>query len=355
MSSGILSKDATPTTTEEQDSLEVVSASPAIAPEPARVLESDDAATASEDDSSGDVEPPAVKDTGHKITMAVAIVMPFAGLITAIVLAWTLGWMSWLFLGMLIGGWILTGMGITVGFHRLLTHRSFETYAPIRAFWMAMGSLAVQGSPLVWCAVHRRHHELSDKKGDPHSPHLHGDGWWNSLRGLVHAHFGWLFEQHWMSADHRRYVPDLMKEPLLRWVDRLYYLWVPVSLVIPTVIGGAVTMSWKGALLGFLWGGLARVFMVHHITWSINSICHVFGRREYESHDDSRNNVICGILGHGEGWHNNHHAFPTSARHGLKWWQFDASWLVIRTMELTGLAWNVHLPDAKSLEAKSLK
>jgi stearoyl-CoA desaturase (delta-9 desaturase) len=292
---------------------------------------------------------------GHKVTMVMAVILPFVGFIAAIVSSWYVGWMGWFYVGMLVAGWILTGMGITVGFHRLLTHRSFDTFTWVRAFWMAMGSLAVQGSPIVWCAVHRKHHEMSDKPGDPHSPHLHGEGLWNSLKGFFHSHTGWLLAPHWVKKDNLRYVPDLMKEPMLVWVDRLYYLWVPASLLIPALIAGAVTMSWKGALLGFIWGGLARVFVVHHITWSINSICHIFGRREYESHDESRNNLICGILGHGEGWHNTHHAFPTSARHGLEWWQFDSSWLVIRGMELLGLAWNVRLPGEKALEAKRIK
>jgi len=293
--------------------------------------------------------------TTQKVVMGLAVVFPFLGFVAAIISAWYIGWMNWFYLGMLVAGWILTGMGITVGFHRLLTHRSFDTYGWVRAFWMAMGSLAVEGSPLVWCAVHRKHHELSDKHGDPHSPHLHGEGWWNRVKGFVHSHSGWLFTPHWVKDDSMRYVPDLVKEPMLVWVDRLYYLWVLASLMIPAVIGGLVMMSWEGALLGLIWGGLARIFVVHHITWSINSVSHVFGRKEYISNDESRNNLLCGIFGHGEGWHNTHHAFPTSARHGLKWWQFDSSWLAIRGMEILGLAWNVRLPSEKALAAKRLK
>jgi len=290
----------------------------------------------------------------HKTSMLVAVVLPFLGVIAAGALMWQYGWMGWLYVGMLVGGWILTGTGITIGFHRLLTHRSFETYGWMRAFWMAMGALAVQGSPLIWCAVHRKHHELSDKPGDPHSPLEHGDGWWNSIKGFSHAHMGWLFAPDWMGTELKRYVPDLLKERMLVSVDRLYYLWVPLSLAIPAAIGGLVTWSWTGALLGFIWGGLIRIFVVHHITWSINSVCHIFGRQEFESGDDSRNNLVCGILGHGEGWHNTHHAFPTSARHGLKWWQFDFSWLVIRGMQLVGLAWNVRLPSRRQLDARRI-
>jgi stearoyl-CoA desaturase (delta-9 desaturase) len=286
--------------------------------------------------------------------MLAAVGLPFVGCLAAIVQSWRLGLMGWLYLAMLVAGWLLTGLGITVGFHRLLTHRSFDTYRWVKLVWMTLGALSVEGSPLVWCAVHRRHHELSDQPGDPHSPHLHGTGLWNSLRGLWYGHAGWLFTGYWSSPDLARYVPDLLADPALVAVDRLYYLWVLSSLALPAAIGGLATMSWQGALLGLLWGGLVRIFVTHHITWSINSICHVFGRCEYATGDQSRNNLLCGLLGLGEGWHNSHHAFPTSARHGLAWWQVDASWLVIRGMELAGLAWNVRLPSKRAMAERAL-
>jgi len=299
-------------------------------------------------------EPEVPPNTVHYIAMTTAVVLPFLGVIAAIVLLWSIGWMGWLYLGMLIGGWVMTGLGITVGFHRLLTHRSFDTYRPVKAFWMAMGCLAIEGSPLIWCAVHRRHHQLSDNEGDPHSPHLHEGGFWNSIKGLWYAQVGWLFTSYWTTPQLKRYVPDLLDDPLLVKVDRKYYLWVLVSLGLPAAIGGLATLSWTGALLGLIWGGLVRIFVTHHITWSINSICHVFGSRTYESADRSTNNILCGILGLGEGWHNNHHAFPTSARHGLAWWQFDISWCVIRTMKLFGLAWNLRQPTDQQKQAKRL-
>jgi stearoyl-CoA desaturase (delta-9 desaturase) len=193
---------------------------------------------------------------------------------------------------------------------------------------------------------------VSDQPGDPHSPHLHGSGLWNSLRGLWFAQTGWLFTGYWTSPELQRYVPDLLAERSLVVVDKLYYLWVIASLAIPTLLGGLATWSWEGALLGLIWGGLVRIFITHHITWSINSICHVFGRRDFEAGDDSRNNPLCGIFALGEGWHNNHHAFPTSARHGLAWWQFDLSWLVIRAMQVLGLAWNVRLPGERALASR---
>ena len=290
----------------------------------------------------------------HKAMMLGTILLPFAGVIAAIVLTWQYGWMGWPFLAMLVVGWLFTAMGITVGYHRLLTHNSFSTFRIVRLFWMAMGSLAVQGSPLVWCAVHRRHHEKSDHDGDPHSPVLHGYGWWASLKGLIHAHMGWLFTRYWSPSILQRYVPDLLCDKLMVAVDRTYVLWVAASLAIPSAIGGLVTMSWQGALLGLIWGGLVRIFIAHHITWSINSICHVFGKRHFHTSDNSRNNVVCGVLALGEGWHNNHHAFPTSARHGLFWWQFDFSWIVIRLMEKAGLAWDVVLPSERMLERRRL-
>jgi stearoyl-CoA desaturase (delta-9 desaturase) len=301
-----------------------------------------------------DPQPPVSEPAGllDRIIMLTAIVVPFVGVIAAIYYSWTIGWMGWPYLILLIVAWMISGMGITIGFHRLLTHNSFETYRPIRAALMMMGALSVEGSPLVWCAVHRRHHELSDKPGDPHSPHLHGEGWWNAIKGFWYGHCGWLLTTFWSDPDLKRYVPDLLRDRLLVVVDRMYYVWVLLSLAIPTVIGWLITMNWQGAFLGLLWGGLVRIFIGHHITWSINSVCHIFGGRPFQSNDRSTNNLMCALLGFGEGWHNNHHAFPTSARHGLWWWQFDMSWLTILALKKLGLAWNVKVPSPKAIEAK---
>lgn len=291
----------------------------------------------------------------QKLTMISAIVFPFIGLIIAVATAWKFGWMGWSYVAMLIGGWMLTGLGITVGFHRLMSHRAFETPRIVRAFWMTLGAMSVEGSPVVWSAVHRRHHAYSDKHGDPHSPHLSGDGWWGKAKGLVHAQFGWLvFDGRWSEPELDKYVPDLMKDPWMLLAHRHYGWFVFASLLIPAGLGWLIGGTLFSAWLGFLWGGLVRVFVTHHITWSINSICHVFGHRTYEAGDHSTNNAICGILGLGEGWHNNHHAFPNSARHGLQWWQFDMSWIVIRAMQSFGLAWNVKLPSKRHLASKRL-
>jgi stearoyl-CoA desaturase (delta-9 desaturase) len=290
----------------------------------------------------------------QRIVMTITVVVPFLGLLAGIALAWQFGMFNAWYLAMMIAGWVLTGLGITIGYHRMLTHRSFETYPLIHGFWALMGALAIEGSPLVWVAVHRKHHQHSDLEHDPHSPHNHEGGFVNWWRGFYHSHMGWLFSKAWSERTLQQYVPDLMPQRFTVLLDK-YYVWIIVAtLAIPTAIAGLVTMSWTGAMLGFIWGGLARMFMTHHITWSINSICHLFGSRDFQSDDDSRNNWIFGILGHGEGWHNNHHAFPTSARHGLKWWQIDLSWVIIRSMELCGLAWNVKLPSEKAMLAKRL-
>jgi stearoyl-CoA desaturase (delta-9 desaturase) len=282
------------------------------------------------------------------------VAIPFLGCVAAVLSSWQVGWMNWLYLALLIGGWLITGLGITIGFHRLLSHRSFETHPWLRGFWAVVGASAAQGPPLTWCATHRKHHALSDRKGDPHSPHQYGHGWRNAIRGFVHAHIFWIFSNHTNDSMLDRYVPDLRRDPILIGVERSYTLCVLAGLCIPAIVGGLITRSWQGAMMGFLWGGLARIFVVHHVTWSINSICHTFGSRDYESADLSTNNFICGLLGHGEGWHNNHHAFPNSARHGLRWWQIDLSWMVILTMRSLHLVWNVQTPTQNALAAKRL-
>jgi stearoyl-CoA desaturase (delta-9 desaturase) len=290
----------------------------------------------------------------QKVAMTLATVLPLLGVVTGVVLLWQYGFMGWLYLSLLVGGWVVTGLGVTVGFHRLLTHRSFDTYRWVRWAWLVIGGLSVEGSPLVWCAVHRRHHQYSDEHGDPHSPHLAGSGWLGYFRGLWHSHTGWLFTGIWSHPELKRYIPDLLTDPVLVKLDRMYLVWILLSFVIPTAIAWAVTGTLQGAALGLLWGGFVRVFVTHHITWSINSICHVMGQQEYVSGDQSRNNVICGLFAFGEGWHNNHHAFPTSARHGLQWWQFDTSWLTIRAMQMCGLAWNLRLPSPQAMAEKRL-
>ena len=298
-----------------------------------------------------ELKPVATKE--QKAMMLTAVIMPFVGVIIAIVLLWQVGMVNWAYLAMVGGGWLITTLGITIGFHRLCSHKSFDTYPWVRVMWTALGTMSIEGAPLTWCAVHRRHHSHSDKEGDPHSPNLDGHGFWGMVKGLFHGQIGWLFSGYWSKPNYEKWIPDLLKDKMLVVMNNNYYLLVLASLGIPTFLGFLID-GWFGALLGFLWGGLVRVFITHHITWSINSVCHVFGKRDFKSSDHSTNNVICGILACGEGWHNNHHAFPSSARHGLKWWQFDLSWLVIRFMEKVGLAWNVKVPSSHALSSKRI-
>jgi stearoyl-CoA desaturase (delta-9 desaturase) len=278
-----------------------------------------------------------------------AVTIPFAGLIVAIVMLWGVAF-DWLYLALFGGMYLLTALGITVGYHRYFTHRSFKAPRPVAAGLAILGSMAVEGPVLQWVATHRRHHQHSDDHDDPHSPHTHGSGLRGTLLGMWHAHVGWLFRSHPRGL--ARYVRDLRQDPLARRMSQLFPLWVVIGLVVPGALGGLLTLSWTGVFLGFIWGGLVRIFFVHHVTWSINSVCHIWGTRPFRCRDESRNNAIFGVLALGEGWHNNHHAFPTSARHGLGWWQIDISYLVIRTMGLVGLASDIRIPSRARIAAR---
>jgi stearoyl-CoA desaturase (delta-9 desaturase) len=233
------------------------------------------------------------------------------------------------------------GFGITVGFHRLFTHRAFKTTKTMRFVWAVLGSMALEGPVIEWVAYHRRHHQFSDEAGDPHSPHHdHGHGFRGAIRGLFHAHVGWvLFSDE--PAEEERYAPDLMADPVVRFVDRTFVLWAVLGLAIPFGLGYLLTGTLVGGLLGLLWGGAVRIFVLHHITFCVNSLCHFFGRRDYETGDESRNVAWLAPFTFGEAWHNNHHAFPTSARHGLGRAELDPSAALITLMEKTGLAWDV--------------
>lgn len=276
----------------------------------------------------------------------VAVVAPFLGLVAAALLLWG-GAFNWVYLGLLLGMYTLTALGITIGFHRLFSHRAFETNRAMEFILAVLGSMAAEGPLLKWVALHRRHHQYSDQPGDPHSPHHPGGGILGLLAGFWHAHVGWVFRAD--PPDLSRYVKDLSQSGLLRAASALFPLWVAMGLLIPAALGGLLTASWMGVLLGLLWGGLARIFLVHHVTWCVNSICHLWGRRPFRTSDFSRNNFLFGVLALGEGWHNNHHAFPTSARHGLHWWQIDVSYWIIRVLALLGLAWKVMLPARRLL------
>jgi stearoyl-CoA desaturase (delta-9 desaturase) len=277
----------------------------------------------------------------------VMIVVPLMGLVAAPFFLW--GWgFSWTDMGLLIGMYLLTALGITIGFHRLFTHRSFETYAWVKVVLAAFGSMAIQGSLFKWVAYHRRHHQHSDTPNDPHTPNHAGRGILGVLRGAWHAHIGWLFQPD--PPDLEDYVKDLKKTRALRVAAAVWPVWIIVGMIIPALVGGLVSLSWAGVCTGLIWGGLVRIFLVHHVTWSVNSACHLWGTRPFASNDESRNNVIFGILALGEGWHNAHHAFPTSARHGLRWWQIDMSYYLIRAMGCVAIAWSVKLPSRQALD-----
>ena len=277
------------------------------------------------------------------------VIVPFFVLIAAIIQFWNHG-INWMGVGLILAMYLITGFGITIGFHRLFTHRAFETPRWVRLTLAVIGSMCVQGPLIWWVAVHRQHHHHSDTEEDPHSPHTSGAGFLGMVRGAWHAHLGWLFVKD--SPKLASYVPDLLKDRALVFINDYYPLWVTLSLLIPAAAGGLLARTWGGAIMGLVWGGIIRVFMVHHITWSVNSVCHIWGTQPFDSHDQSRNNWIVGVFALGEGWHNNHHAFPTSARHGLGTSQPDVSYLLIRTMERLGLATRVRQPSPEAIAAK---
>jgi stearoyl-CoA desaturase (Delta-9 desaturase) len=265
------------------------------------------------------------------------VVVPFLGVLTAIVLLWNRA-VDAADIAIMVVLYMLSAVGITVGFHRLLTHRAFQTYPWVERTLAVLGSLSVQGSVMDWVADHRKHHAHTDREGDPHSPHVgHGSG----LAGLWHAHVGWLMETQG-QADWKRYAAELYEDPSMRKIGRHFPVLVALSLLVPTLAGYVLDgFTVGGAVRGLIWGGLVRIFFVHHITWSVNSICHFFGSRRFDVDDQSTNVGWLAVLSLGESWHHNHHAFPRSAYHGLRWWEVDLSGLIISAMEHVGLAWNV--------------
>jgi stearoyl-CoA desaturase (Delta-9 desaturase) len=289
----------------------------------------------------------------HRIANLVAVLLPFAAFLAAVVLLWNQA-VDWLDLALLVGFYALTCLGVTVGYHRMLTHRAFETSPRMRTVLAAIGSMAVEGPVITWVADHRKHHAFTDEDGDPHSPHTgHGGGALGAVKGLFHAHMGWMFKGE-TRAEADRYARDLVRDPGISWVNRTFLLWTLLSLALPFALGWLIGGSLVAGLTGLLWGGAVRIFLLHHVTWSINSVCHFFGRRRFETEDESRNVFWLSILSCGESWHHNHHAFPTSAFHGLKRWEVDPSALVIRGLEKLGLVWNVVRISPERQQAKEL-
>jgi stearoyl-CoA desaturase (Delta-9 desaturase) len=287
----------------------------------------------------GEVQP-VVNETADRIATGTITVLPFIAL--GIVC-----WQVWSDLlrpsdvAVFLIMYVLTGLGVTVGFHRHLTHRSFKTSKPLRGLLAILGSVAIEGPVISWVADHRKHHAYSDQEGDPHSPHVgHGGGFRGALKGLAHAHVGWLFI-HTHRGARKRYAPDLIKDPVISFVDRTFLVWALGGFVVAFGLGYAIGGTLDAALTGLLWGAGVRMLVVHHVTYSINSLCHFFGRRRFDTGDESRNLLWLALPTFGESWHNNHHAFPTSAEHGMRRWEIDPSALVIRGLEKLGLVWDV--------------
>jgi stearoyl-CoA desaturase (delta-9 desaturase) len=250
--------------------------------------------------------------------------------------------------------YLATGLGVTVGFHRHFTHRSFKAKQPVRATLAVLGSAAIEGPIISWVADHRKHHTFSDQEGDPHSPHVgHGGGFRGALKGLFHAHVGWLFI-HTQRGSRKRYARDLLADPVVSFVDRHFLAWALGGLAVAFALGWAIGGSFYAGLTGLLWGGAVRILVVHHVTYSINSLCHFFGRRRFDTGDESRNLLWLAPFSFGESWHNNHHAFPTSAMHGMRSWELDPAALVIRGLEKLGLVWDVVRVDRERQARKML-
>lgn len=281
------------------------------------------------------------------------LVLPFLALAGAIVLTTVAGvGPSLLDAGMAFVLYVISGHGITVGYHRYFTHRAFRARRPLRIALAVAGAMSVQGGVTEWVSNHRRHHAHADEVGDPHSPWRYGTSLGALTRGLWWAQAGWLFNSE--ETHHPRFAPDLLADRDIRRVDALFPLWAAISLGLPALVGGLVTGTWSGALSGLLWAGLVRMAFLHHVTWSVNSVCHVVGARPFRSRDKATNCWPLAVLSMGESWHNTHHADPTCARHGVDPGQLDSSALVIRCLERVGLATDVRWPDAERLDRKRI-
>jgi stearoyl-CoA desaturase (delta-9 desaturase) len=286
-----------------------------------------------------------------QIALYFFIVVPFLAVVVGLWYATTVSSVSLLDIGIAVVSFAIAGHGVTVGYHRLFTHNSFTASRPLRLGLAIAGSMSLQGSVICWVADHRKHHAFSDTVGDPHSPWRYGHTPWAVAKGLAWSHLGWLFDRHKTCTS--RYAPDLRADPDLRRIDRLFPLWALLSLAVPAVLGWALTgFTVRGAWTAFLWGGLVRVFVLHHVTFAVNSICHVVGDRPFLTRDRAANVWPLAVLSLGESWHNLHHAEPTCARHGVDSGQLDSSAAVIRLFERLGWATAVRWPDPERIERK---
>lgn len=285
----------------------------------------------------------------EQVALAAFIGVPLLAVAAAVPMLWG-RYIGWTDVALATVFYAITGHGITVGFHRYFTHGSFKARRELRIALAVAGSMAIEGPPTRWVADHRRHHAFSDKDGDPHSPWRYGRSLRALTKGLWHAHIGWLFDVE--QTDQRRFAPDLLDDPDIRVVTRLWPVLVTSSLLLPALLGGLLTWSWAGALTAFFWASLVRVAVLHHTTWSINSICHAVGSRPFQTRDESRNVWPLAFLSMGESWHNLHHADPTAARHGVLPGQFDSSAELIRLFEKLRLATDVRWPSKDRVAAR---
>ena len=292
------------------------------------------------------------RPSGAMFLVGVFVALPTLALFAAVPLAW--GWgLGWVDVALFVVFYMISGLGVTVGFHRYFTHGAFKANRPLRIALAIAGSLSLQGGVLDWVGDHRRHHAFSDKEGDPHSPWLYGTGARSLVKGFWHSHMGWLFDRNLTNM--RRFAPDLVADRDMDRLQKAFPLIVVASLLGPALLGGLITMSWWGAFTAFFWAGLVRVAVLHHVTWSINSICHIWGERPFASRDRSANVWWLAVLSFGESWHNLHHADPTCARHGVKKGQVDISAVVIRGFEKLGWATKVRWPTSRRLEKLASK
>jgi stearoyl-CoA desaturase (Delta-9 desaturase) len=304
-----------------------------------------------------EIQVPVMESVDRLATGIITAVPPLL-LAAAVVGTWNHE-LHWRDLAIFVVMYVPTGLGITVGFHRLFTHRSFKTRPWLRGLLAVLGTMAVEGPVISWVADHRKHHSYADRHGDPHSPHVdshgeHASGWRGALRGLVHAHVGWLFD-HTQRGSRERFAPDLLADPVVSFVDRTFLVWALLGMAIPFGLGALWGGSVDAGLEAMLWGGAVRMMVLHHVTYSINSLCHFFGRRRFATEDHSRNLLWLAPLSFGEAWHNNHHAFPTSAFHGMGWREIDISGLLIGGLERAGLIWDVQRVAPAKQAAKALE
>jgi stearoyl-CoA desaturase (Delta-9 desaturase) len=289
----------------------------------------------------------------HYAFILISALLPLFGVVAAVFLLWNklVGPADLVAFGIM---YVIAGLGVSTGYHRLLAHRSFQTTRPLRIFFASAGAMAGQGPPVTWVAHHRRHHRVADKPGDPHSPyHDEEPGIKGALKGLWYAHMGWLFDKD-LTSDPMRYCPDVLRDKDMRFISKYFTWFVVGGVVLPGLIGFALTGTLFGAMTGALWGGLVRFFFANHVTYAVNSVGHYFGRRRFATPDESRNVGWLALFSFGEAWHNNHHAFPRSASHGMRWWEIDISALVIRGLAVIGLAKNVITIDRERQETKAI-